>query len=148
MSKELVEELRETFDYHPDGYLIRKKNGKPCGQRADTRNGYTRVKVNGRVLKAHRIIYAIVYGEMPMEVDHINGVRIDNRIENLRDVPKSENQHNSKKRKDNSSGFPGVHWHTPNTKNGVLAFRLISGGYISGYSMTSMTPWKHERKLR
>lgn len=40
MSEELIEELRATFEYHPSGYLIRKKNGKPCGRRATTHNGY------------------------------------------------------------------------------------------------------------
>lgn len=116
MSKELIQELRDTFEYHEEGYLIRKKNGKPCGQHTNHSAGYARVSVNGRMLYAHRIIYAIVYGEMPMDVDHINRNRIDNRIENLRDVSKSENQHNSKKRKNNTSGFPGVSWDTRDQK--------------------------------
>lgn len=111
MSKELVKELRATFEYHEDGYLIRKKNGKPCGMRANTCQGYAQVKVNGRMLYAHRIIYALMHSEMPEgEIDHIDGDPLNNRIENLRDVSGSENQHNSKKRKDNSSGFTGVSW--------------------------------------
>ncbi|MCZ2128594.1 MAG: HNH endonuclease [Anaerolineales bacterium] len=115
MSKELIQELRDTFEYHADGYLIRKKNGKPCGQRANDPNGYARVSVgrhiNKRQLYVHRIIYAIVHGEMPEgQIDHIDQNRINNRIENLREVSSSENLHNSKKRKDNSSGFPGVYW--------------------------------------
>lgn len=112
MNTELIEELRDTFKYHPDGYLIRKKNGKPCGQHANTRDGYAQVKAGGKKLYAHRIIYAIVHGETPAgEIDHIDGDRMNNRIENLRDVPKLENQHNRKNHKDNSSGFPGVRWH-------------------------------------
>lgn len=112
MSKELIQELRDMFEYHEDGYLIRKSTGKPCGKRANRHTGYAIVGVGKRRLCAHRIIFAIVYGEIPVgEVDHINGDRMDNRIENLRDVSSSENMHNSKKRKDNSSGFPGVTWY-------------------------------------
>lgn len=54
MSKELIEELRATFEYHPDGYLIRKKTGKPCGQCVNRPNGYVAVGVGGRMLYAHR----------------------------------------------------------------------------------------------
>lgn len=117
MDKELIQELRDMFEYHEDGYLIRRSTGKPCGRRANRSDGYTIVRVGGRMLRAHRIIYAIIHGEMPEgEIDHINGNRADNRIENLRDVSKSVNQHNSKKRKDNSSGFPGVSWDTQHQK--------------------------------
>ena len=116
MSKELIQELRNTFEYHPGGYLIRKKNGKPCGQRTNRPDGYAAVGVGKRTLYAHRIIYAIMHGKMPLEVDHINGNRIDNRIENLRDVSSAENSHNSKMFKSNASGFPGVYWYTQRQK--------------------------------
>jgi len=117
MTTELIEELRATFAYHEDGYLIRKKNGKPCGQHANTSDGYADVWVNGRTLLAHRIIYAIAHGAMPAgQIDHINGNRMDNRIENLRDVSASENSHNSKRPKNNTSGFPGVSWNIQRQK--------------------------------
>lgn len=117
MSKELIDELGDTFDYHEGGYLIRKRTGKPCGQRANNGKGYARVWVNGRYLYAHRIIYAIIHGEMPEgEIDHINGNRIDNRIENLREVSTVENMHNSKIYKTNKSGFTGVYWDTQRQK--------------------------------
>lgn len=117
MTTELIEELRNTFEYHTDGYLIRRKNGKPCGQRANRSDGYADVWVNGRLLLAHRVIYAIVHGNMPAgQIDHIDGDRMNNRIENLRDVSQSENMHNSKKPKNNSSGFPGVSWSTRDQK--------------------------------
>jgi len=111
MTKELIEELRNTFEYHPDGYLIRKSTRRPCGQRANHSGGYARVNVGKRTLFAHRIIYAVVTGKMPEgDIDHINGDRIDNRIQNLRDVSQLENGHNRKKQKNNSSGFQGVYW--------------------------------------
>lgn len=117
MSEELIEELRATFEYHEDGYLIRKRTGKPCGTRANTSNGYASVWVGGKTLLAHRIIYAIVRGEIPEgQIDHLNGDRSDNRIENLRDVSGLENMHNSKMPKTNTSGFTGVHWETQRKK--------------------------------
>lgn len=129
-----IKELRDTFDYHPDGYLIRRSTGRPCGQRANNGNGYVRVWVGGRTLHAHRVIYAIVYGEMPDgDIDHISRNRMDNRIENLRDVSRSENMHNSKKSKDNSSGFPGVGWHTQAQKWVAyiyIDYRKIHLGYF------------------
>lgn len=110
---ELIEELRATFEYHEGGYLIRKNTGKPCGQHANHSNGYARVNVGGRMLYAHSVIYAINHGKMPTnQIDHINKDRIDNRIENLREVSSSENSHNYKKPKTNTSGFTGVSWKT------------------------------------
>jgi len=110
--EELIEELRDTFEYHEDGYLIRKKNGKPCGQRSNLPNGYALVWVGRRTLLAHRIIYAIMRGELPEgDIDHIDRNPMNNRIDNLRDVSHSENLHNYKQRKTNSSGFTGVSWY-------------------------------------
>ncbi|MFQ6183646.1 HNH endonuclease [Sinorhizobium meliloti] len=48
---------------------------------------------------------------MPDEVDHDNGVRSDNRINNLRDTSRAGNMKNKGKRKDNRSGVTGVGWH-------------------------------------
>lgn len=136
MSKEFIEELRATFDYHEDGYLIRKSTGEPCGQRANTPRGYAAVNVGGGMLRAHRIIYAIVHGEMPGEIDHIDGNPMNNRIENLRDVSHSVNMHNSKKSKDNTSGFPGVYWHSQHQKWYACIRadgRLIHIGYFDDF---------------
>lgn len=117
MSRDLTKKLRATFEYHPGGYLIRKSTGEPCGQRANHPDGYARVRMGRRELPAHRVIYAIVHGKMPKGgVKQTNGNRIDNRIENLREVSHSENRHNSKVYDTNTSGFPGVHWHSRGRK--------------------------------
>lgn len=134
MSKELIEELRATFDYHEDGYLIRKITGEPCGQRANHTTGYALVNVGGKLVYAHRIIYAINHGEMPGEVDHINGNREDNRIENLREVSRPENSH--KKPETNTSGLSGVFWYAPTQKWVArihVDHQLIHLGYFTDY---------------
>ena len=65
-----------------------------------------------RHMKAHRAIWAITQGKWPEgHVDHMNGDRTDNRIENLRDVSQLENQQNLKKNSRNKSGQVGVFWH-------------------------------------
>jgi len=51
------------------------------------------------------------HGYMPPEVDHINGDRADNRIENIRAANRSENQCNRFALANNTSGYPGVSWH-------------------------------------
>jgi hypothetical protein len=75
---------------------------KPCqgvsvGQIAGWANsrGYLQVMYKGKRYTVHRLAWLITTGEWPVnEIDHINGVTDDNRILNLRDVPRSQNHQN------------------------------------------------------
>lgn len=61
---------------------------------------------------AHRVIYAMANGAWPaFDIDHISGVKSDNRPENLRDVSKSDNGKNKAIPANNKSGVIGVYWH-------------------------------------
>ena len=72
-------------------------------------NGYSRFTINKKLYTAHRLAWLYVYGEMPSgDIDHINGIKSDNRIANLRVVSKSGNAQNRAARKDNVIGFAGV----------------------------------------
>lgn len=83
---------------------------KPLTYKAHSK-GYHQIRIDGFIYQAHRVIWALQFGEWPTgELDHINGDVTDNRIENLRDVTKSINMRNQKLRKDNTSGMPGVCW--------------------------------------
>lgn len=89
--------------------------GKECGTVDD--KGYRRLMFRfegGKTLKirAHRLAWVISFGELPVnEIDHINQDKADNRLENLRDVPKSVNQRNGTRKSNNTSGVAGVTWH-------------------------------------
>jgi HNH endonuclease/AP2 domain len=81
------------------------KAGSPC------RAGYTRIKVDGRLYGAHRLAWLYMTGQWPRsEIDHRNGDRGDNRIENLREATPGENCQNIAIYKNNTSGFIGVSW--------------------------------------
>lgn len=77
--------------------------GNPDGR------GYLKISFTKSTFRLHRLAWLYVYGEFPSKhIDHINGVRDDNRIINLRLATISENNFNSKTKSTNTSGFKGV----------------------------------------
>lgn len=74
--------------------------------------GYIQLRFDGRNYLAHRVIWEMHHGQIPegMEIDHINHIIDDNRIENLRIVNRHENNKNKSLQSNNSSGFNGVRW--------------------------------------
>jgi hypothetical protein len=85
----------------------------PVGKAINTINcqGYVDVRLNGVLYRAHRIIWKMVTGEDPVEIDHIDGVRSNNVFSNLRSVSSAENSKNQRKRKNKSSNVIGVSWY-------------------------------------
>jgi len=77
-----------------------------------TTNNYKVGRINDVLYKAHRVILAMHNGEWPNgPVDHINGIRFDNRTSNLRIVDHLGNARNTKMPSHNTSGVIGVHWY-------------------------------------
>lgn len=84
------------------------------GDRAGGINGqgYVQIQVLGTAQQAHRLAWLHVTGEWPRdEIDHINCVKTDNRICNLREATNMENAKNKRAYRNNTSGFKGVCWH-------------------------------------
>ena len=108
------QELLSLF-YYRDGVLYWKIHGpkRSKTKRAgylDAFSGYDYVRVNKKLHRVHRLIWCMFYGYEPSEIDHINRNRADNRIENLREVSRSQNNYNHPMRTDNTSGVRGVSW--------------------------------------
>jgi hypothetical protein len=71
--------------------------------------GYVRIRIDGAHHQAHRLAWLYMTGEWPKhEVDHINGIRHDNRIANLRDVPRCVNQQNQRAGKSRGPAATGL----------------------------------------
>lgn len=83
--------------------------GKPAVN-SKCRLGYLHGAVLGTSCRAHRVIWKMEYGTEPRLLDHINHVRDDNRLSNLREVTFKGNCTNISIRVDNTSGFNGVQW--------------------------------------
>jgi hypothetical protein len=117
-------ELMELLHYDQLTGVFRWKksrsNGVKPGDVAGTvtkRQGYLRIFINLKGYRkgylAHRLAWLYVYGSMPSDhIDHINGNKADNRIENLRQASNTTNHWNEAIRSTNKSGHKGVFWHT------------------------------------
>lgn len=116
--------LPRTADMFADGNTSAEANcslwnGNFAGKEAFTANnrGYRCGRVNYTRYQAHRVCWLLHYGEWPTrQIDHINGVRDDNRIENLREVTAAENAKNLSVPSSNTSGAIGVSWRKANGK--------------------------------
>lgn len=90
--------------YRRDSY---GKKGKKIGY--FTERGYIRIWIKGKQYFSHRLAWLYVYGFFPKNfIDHINGIKDDNRICNLCDVTNTENSQNRKAYNTGESGYTGV----------------------------------------
>ncbi len=77
-------------------------------------NGYHVVTINKKTYYAHRIIFFMVYGRWPEQIDHIDGDRSNNVLSNLREASNAQNNRNKGLRSTNKTGFKGVSYNKIN----------------------------------
>lgn len=120
-------QIFELFVYHSDGYLLWAVNRKRAriGNKVGTVHpcGYLRTRVNGKLELNHRLIYMLHHGFVSMFIDHIDGNKLNNKIENLRLASNVENQQNAKLKVTNTSGFKNVSF-CPQTKKWAVKIRV------------------------
>ena len=121
--------LQELFDYR-DGELYWKERisrysidlSKPAG--CIGKSGYRVIRVEGKDYRAHRLIWKYQHGKDPKEfIDHIDGNRVNNNIENLREATKQQNSYNRGPQKNNELGIKGVR----KDRNKYRALIMING---------------------
>lgn len=139
--------VRELLSYTEDGNLVwrpieeitrhqKRRNtlfaNKVAGYlREDL--GYFVIKVEGYNEQLHRMIYLWHYGILPPVVDHKDGDKTNNRIDNLRAATQHTNGLNTRRSKVNKSGVKGVHWHKRDCKwvaQVKIAGKTCSLGYF------------------
>jgi hypothetical protein len=113
-----IKTLDRLFYYNPETGIVtgrkkrhgKKKPGRVVG--SPNNDGYLQILIGYKSYKLHRVVWKLHYREDPhgREIDHINGVRDDNRIKNLRLVTRGENMMNKCMHKNNTSGHTGVYW--------------------------------------
>lgn len=156
-----IEFLRECLKYNPKTGVLtwlqrprehfshqgfhRHWNSRFAGKMAGCMDssGYRLIRVwfndQQRQLRGHRIAFALMTGRWPnVEIDHRNGVRSDNRWTNLRESTRQQNCHNLPLYSSNTSGYPGIWYHSGKRRRHWQAFISVNGRrrYL-GYHFTA-----------
>jgi hypothetical protein len=117
----MTQEYAHSLFEYKDGSLywkVRKAPHVKIGAKVGSPevNGYETVYVDGRNWRIHRLVFLMQHGYLPKVLDHINGNRKDNRIENLREASHQTNAYNQNMKRNNISGIKGVSWNNDRQK--------------------------------
>jgi len=136
MTQEL---LKEYFLYIPElgNFAVKKAYGKlRLGDllKSEDAEGYRNVSFNGKRYYVHRLVWLYNYGEWPSTIDHKNRIRNDNKLENLRDCSRSDNQQNLSANQNNKTGYENI---SQSARDGTFVIqKTIKGKRMSGSSKT------------
>lgn len=108
--------ILELFEYDREaGKLFWKvsRGNAAAGKEAVSinSNGYRRARIDGTHYLVHRLIFLIEHEYLPEFIDHKDGDKLNNKIDNLREASRSENNRNRSKQSSNTSGIVGVCYH-------------------------------------
>lgn len=125
--------LRELLQYNAETGIFRwratGRGRKPPHEPAGSKHveGYLTIRIDGRSYLCHRLAWLYAYGRWPFDqLDHINGIRTDNRLSNLRECSNLENCQNVRAHRDSSSRYVGV----SRTKNGRWVAHICTAGTV------------------
>jgi hypothetical protein len=109
------EELKSQLHYDSNTGIFTWNTSRPSvklGKLAGvlvSNSGYISIRIHNEMYMAHRLAWLYTHGDWPKQyIDHINGVRNDNRLCNLRECNTAENMRNIRKHSSNTSGYKGV----------------------------------------
>jgi len=137
------QELKELVTYDPDTGLMhwKKRTSKHIKKPSSLKGwntkyaynalklidgkGYLFASINYKQYRLHRLAWLYVYGEWPNIIDHMNGVKTDNRLCNLRNTTHQGNHLNQKRNSKNTSGVTGVYL---NKKSGIWCAQMKFNG--------------------
>jgi hypothetical protein len=139
--------IREVLDYDPETGTLRWKSrptarpswnarftGKVAGHK-DKATGYIAVRIDGKLLLAHRVAWAHMYGEWPEdEIDHRNRSGSDNRLINIRPATRNDNLGNRQVPYNSKSGVKGVSWNAQKQKWVVRIIREGKRYYFGSHA--------------
>lgn len=151
MTKSIItqSELKYQLHYNPETGIftrlnIKKYSHAKIGDVAgslDNGTGYIRIMFNHKLYQAHRLAWFYVTGMMPInQIDHINGIKTDNRFINLREANNAENKRNSGLNASNKTGFKGVSFKKETSKfvaQAKLNGKKIHIGYFDTAELAS-----------
>lgn len=144
-----LDRLRSALAYAPETGIFQWKSVTPWSKRQvgeqagwPVTHGYLQIRLDGRLYLSHRLAWYYVHGYWPeSHIDHINGVKNDNRIENLRLASASLNAFNAPSRALGKSGIRGVRLH-----KGAWEARIKSDG--RSVHLGSFSTKEHARAAR
>ena len=138
---EAMKIAKDLLDYNPETGVLTWKNvsnrtdryGMKAGW-VDRTKGYRKIEIKGFSFSAHRICWLLAYGEYPKyEIDHINGIKDDNRLKNLRQATHSQNCMNQKIKVNNKVGYKGVHLRKDTQKYVSIIWKNGKCHYLGQY---------------
>ena len=123
-----AKQVRTLFSYDPETGIVTNSTGRGrasngcesgtvhlCGPTGGNK-AYRRVRLDGKLIYTHRIIWVMMTGKQPNVIDHKDGNGLNNKWENLRNVDQKTNGKNQKIHNTNTSGTSGVSYRTENGK--------------------------------
>lgn len=129
VKEDIFKELKEVLHYDPDTGIITWKinrykgfkNSALVGTKGEvagclTKNGYREIRYKNRRYYEHRIAFFFINNYLPDFIDHVDRDKSNNKINNLRECNKSQNEQNKEVRSNNTSGYRGVSYKKRNFK--------------------------------